>query len=345
MRAAERLGHDGIHQVQAAQILGGQSQRLGRRRRLGRVAPEDGGAALRADHGIDGVFQHHHAVCGGQRDGPARTALPDDGRDKGHRRVEPGLDRARDGFRLAARLGLDAGKGAGGVDEGDDRQAEPTGELHDAARLAVALWPRHAEIMLHAAFGIVALFGAEHRNRATPKPPEARHHRRVIRIGAVAGQRRPIGDQGADIVQRLRPFRMAGNQRLLPGRELGIGLAQQGFGLVAKPTDLLGHIDAARIGGPAEFFDLAFELGDRLFEFKEVAHGAVLLAWNAGGRKRWRPRPPSAGGGGRGGGGEAQQAGAESVVEGAAGARSMPRRLFGAVDEQEGAGAAAQFAE
>ena len=37
--------------------------------------------------------------------------------------------------------------GAGGVDQSNDRQAEPVGEAHQALRLAVALGPGHAEIV------------------------------------------------------------------------------------------------------------------------------------------------------------------------------------------------------
>src|SRR5690606_27057720 len=54
-----------------------------------------------------------------------------------------------DRLRLAARLGIDAGIGARRVDQGQDREAEPVGQLHQADRLAVALRPRHAEIMPH----------------------------------------------------------------------------------------------------------------------------------------------------------------------------------------------------
>jgi hypothetical protein len=191
---------------------------------------------------------------------------------KGTGRVEPGLDRARDRLGLAARLGVDAGEGAGGVDEAQDRQAEAAGEFHHAARLAVALGPRHAEIVLHAALGVAPLLGAEHRDRQAAEPPEPGHHRRVVGKGAVAGQRRELGDQRADVFERLRPLRVAGDQRLLPGAELGVGLAQQRLGLVAELADLVGDVDPAGVGGPAQLLDLALELGDRLLEFQEVAH-------------------------------------------------------------------------
>ena len=142
------------------------------------------------------MLQHQHAVGGGDRDGAARAALADDDRDIGHAEREAGLGRAGDGLGLAALLGLDAGKGARGVDQRDDRQVEAVGELHQPHRLAVALGPRHAEIVLDAAVGVGALFLADDADRAAAEPAEAADDRLVLAEGAVAGERREIGDQG-----------------------------------------------------------------------------------------------------------------------------------------------------
>ncbi len=60
------------------------------------AAPRDRSAALGRDYRVDGVLEHQHVIAGGERDGPARTALADPlcGNDR-HADVEAGLDRAR----------------------------------------------------------------------------------------------------------------------------------------------------------------------------------------------------------------------------------------------------------
>ena len=91
---------------------------------LVRRAPQDRGAALRADDRVDRVLERDHDVADGDRQRAARAALAGDDRDD--RRPQPAHQPDRAGDRLgdAALLGLGAGMGAGHVDEGDDRQAE-----------------------------------------------------------------------------------------------------------------------------------------------------------------------------------------------------------------------------
>ena len=103
---------------------------------------------------------------------------------------EAGVGRARDRLRLSALLGVDAGPGAGGVDQRDDRQVEAVGKLHQPRRLAIALGPRHAEIVGEPARGVVALLVADHADRLAAEPPEAADDRGVLAEGAVAGERR-----------------------------------------------------------------------------------------------------------------------------------------------------------
>jgi hypothetical protein len=114
-----------------------------------------------------------------------------------------------------------------------------------------------------------------------------------ITAASSAKARSPASGVNSSISART-PLRMARDQRLLPGRELGVGGPQQRLRLVAQPPHLLGHVDAARVGGPAQLLDLALEFGDRLFEVQEVAHGAGWVAENAGGRKPLPFRPPAA---------------------------------------------------
>ena len=109
--------------------------------------------------------------------------------------AEAGFGRAGDRLGLAALLGIDAGIGAGGVDERDDRQLEAVGEFHEPHRLAVALRPRHAEIVPEPALGVGALFLAEDADRLAAEAAEAADDRLVVAEFAVAGERRELGDE------------------------------------------------------------------------------------------------------------------------------------------------------
>ena len=85
--------------------------------------------------------------------------------DQRHADLQTGFDRAGNRLGLSARFGFHAGKSAGGIDQSDDRQAETVGQMHQTLRLAVAFGLGHAEIMLDAAFGIVAAFLADDDDR------------------------------------------------------------------------------------------------------------------------------------------------------------------------------------
>ena len=274
MAAADRFRNDVVDQLEREQVLRGQLERVGGGRGLGGIAPQDGGAAFRRDHRVDRVLQHRHHVAGGERDRAARAALTDHGGDDRHRRRQERVDRARDRFRLAARFRFDAGKRADRVDERQDRQAEPGGELHQAARLAVALGLGHAEIVADAGLGVAAALDADRDHRLAFEAPEPAHHGPVVGEGAVAGERRPVGEQAAEIVERARTLRVARDLRLLPGREFRIGRPELPISLLGQPGELVGDVDPAfGIRHPTELVDLALQFGDRLLEVEEVTHG------------------------------------------------------------------------
>ena len=87
------------------------------------------------------------------------------------------------------------GKGARRVDQGDHRQAEAVGELHQPDRLAIAFGPGHAEIVLEAAGGVVAFLVADQHDLAAAQPAEPADDRLVLAEIAVAGERHEILDQ------------------------------------------------------------------------------------------------------------------------------------------------------
>jgi hypothetical protein len=101
---------------------------------------------------------------------------------------------------------------------------------------------------------------------------EAALDRPVVAERAVAGERREVGEQRVDVVREVRPLGMAGDLRLLPGRELGVGLAQQLLGTGLEARDLLAQAELAVAGGKvAQLLDLALELADRLLEFEQLS--------------------------------------------------------------------------
>src|SRR5689334_25055953 len=109
MRAAERLGNDLVYDPEVLEIGSRQLQRLRGLLRIARAAPQDRCAAFGRDHRIDRMFEHDDVVRGGERYGPAAAPFADDGGNERRLYLEARFDRARDGFGLAARLGLDAG--------------------------------------------------------------------------------------------------------------------------------------------------------------------------------------------------------------------------------------------
>jgi len=175
------------------------------------------------------------------------------------------------GLGLAALLGAQARIGAGGIDEGQHRQIELLGHVHQTHGLAVTLRPGHAEIVLQPGGGVVALLLADDHHRLTAEAAKAAHDRLVVGELAVAAQLDELVDQPGQVVDEVRPLGMAGHLGLLPGGQTGIGLAPQFAQPRAQGVDLaVETARPGRIGEPRQLLDLAFQLGDRLFELEIV---------------------------------------------------------------------------
>ena len=65
---------------------------------------------------------------------------------------------------------------------------------------------------------------ADHHDGAAAEAAEPADDRLVLGEVAVAGQRREVLDQRVDVVEAMRALGMARHLRLLPGRELGVGV-------------------------------------------------------------------------------------------------------------------------
>ena len=106
----------------------------------------------------------------------------------------------------------DSGPGwaPGHVDEGDDRQAEPLGELHDPHRLAVALGVRHPEVAPDVLLGVGALLLADDDDPPAVEPGEPGDDRRVVAEQPVAVELDEVVGHRRDELERPRPVQVAG---------------------------------------------------------------------------------------------------------------------------------------
>ena len=78
-----------------------------------------------------------------------------------------------------------------------------------------------------------------------------------------------IGEQLAHVVERVRALRMASDLRNLPRGEVRIEIFGELLALLRQPLDFFRNIDSGIVLNEAQFFDLRFEFGDRLFEIQK----------------------------------------------------------------------------
>jgi hypothetical protein len=106
-------------------------------------------------------------------------------------------------------------------------------------------------------------------HRLAAKAGEAALDRPVVAERPIAGERRVLGEERSDIVGKMRTLGMARDLGLLPGGQLGIGLAQELLGARLEPRDLVPEVEIAAIGEVTQLLDLAFQLADRLLELEQ----------------------------------------------------------------------------
>ena len=290
--AAHRLVDDLVDQAQGLQAVSGNAHGIGRI--LGLVAglPEDGSAAFRADYRVNRVLQHQHLVGHGNRQGAAGATFTNDGGDDGGLQLAHLVDVAANGFGLAALFSVNAGEGTGRVDKGEHWKVELLCGLHQAQRLAVALWLGHAKVAQAALLGVAALLVAQQHARRAVKARQTADDGQVIGEMPVAVHLDKVGKALAHIVQRVRTLDMAGNLGDLPGRQIAVYILGQLQAFLAQLLYFLGDIDRALGLHVAQFFDFCFQLGNLLFKIQKVlfcqlvspCHSRTHLAFRAGGK-------------------------------------------------------------
>ncbi len=152
------------------------------------------------------------------------------------RRDHLGL-RAGDRAALSVLLGGDARVRARRVDERDERELEPLGDLHDPHRLVVALGIRHPELAVEPLLDVASLLVADERDRAAVDLAETGDERAVVRAAAVAVELDPVVDEPLDVVERVRPLGMARELDRAPDR-LVARVLLQALELLLEPLRL-----------------------------------------------------------------------------------------------------------
>ena len=111
------------------------------------------------------------------------------------------------------------------------------------------------------------------RDPSPTEKTEAGHHRGILGILPVAGNRCEVFNQRIDILQAVGSIRMAGNLRFLPRRQAGIDIRKRLIRLALQPADFFVNRNGiAFLGDGAQFLDLALKIGNRLFEVEIGKH-------------------------------------------------------------------------
>ena len=182
------------------------------------IAVDDRGAAFRGDHAVDRVFEHEDHVADAQGERSAAAALADADHQNGDGQAGHLAQIAGDRLGLAALLGVDAGVGAGSVQEGDHGPAELGGQLHRAQRLAVAFRLRHAEVAVELLLGVAALLLGHDHDGPAFEAGQAGDNGGIVAEGAVAVDLLKIGEDALDVVERVGALGVAGELHPPPRR-------------------------------------------------------------------------------------------------------------------------------
>ena len=103
---------------------------------------------------------------------------------------------------------------------------------------------------------------------AKPRPPA--DDRRVVHVEAVAVELDEVGEDGAEIVEGVRPAGVTGDHDALNGREIAVDLRSERLELGLQPVELTLDVDLPLRPDPLEVFDLPLQLEQRLLELQRI---------------------------------------------------------------------------
>src|SRR4030095_12862687 len=106
--------------------------------------------------------------------------------------------------------------------EREQWQTELFGQFHESQGFAVALRPRNAEVAIDLLLGVAPLLLAEHHAWLAVEAGEPTDDCGIVGIRAVAVQFAEVAEHAVDVIERVRPLRMARDLRDLPRGELAV---------------------------------------------------------------------------------------------------------------------------
>src|ERR1700704_891608 len=216
VRSSFRFRNDFIDDAELAQIARRDLERFRGHFRFRRISPQNRRATLRGNYGIHRILEHVHAVPHGNRQRAARAAFARNRHNDGDGQPGHFAKIARDGLGLSALLGVDSRMRPWRIHKRKNRPSKFCGQMHDAQRFAIALGLSLPEIQRHALFGVSSLLLSDHRHRTAMMFREARDHRRIVSISAIAMQFVEILEQEAHVIHHVRALRMAREESSLP---------------------------------------------------------------------------------------------------------------------------------
>lgn len=172
---------------------------------------------------------------------------------------------AGNGLCLTALFGPDAGIGARGIDEGDHRQLELLGHLHQAQRLAIAFGIGHAEVAVDLLLGVAPFLVADHHYRLAVETGQAADYGVVIAEITVAMQLGELGEHQIDVVQRKGTVDVACHLCGLPAGEIRENLRAHLLDASLQCSYVGADIQSVK-RQPVQLIDLLFQIGDRFFK-------------------------------------------------------------------------------
>ena len=274
VRAAEGFGHDFINEAQLVQIVGGDLQRLGGLRSRRAVLPQNCRTTFRTDDRVIGVFQNQRAIAHPDAQSTAAAALANHHGNHRHAKERHFTQVNGDGLGDVAFLCGDAGVGASGVDQANDRQLEPVSHAHDAQGLAVAFGMGATKVALDVFLGVAAFLCADNHHAIFAKHGKASHDCVVIMKEPVTVQLGKAAESFVNVIERVRPLRMPRELHALPSGEVRVNLAFLCLQLFLKLANLIMHvhIHLAVLRVLAEILQLAVEVNERFLEIQQMFH-------------------------------------------------------------------------